>query len=73
MTRFPDRDASRFRKFLLTGPSSSPSVTLALPKPTVVRVRMLAGEGDVVISDIVYTAVLLHLGEVQPQLFVRAA
>lgn len=60
---FLDRDADRFRKFLLTGPTSSPSVTVALAKPIVTRVRALADERDMVISDIVYTAVLLHLRE----------
>lgn len=60
---FLDRDADRFRKYLLTGPTSSPSVTLALAKPIVTRVRALADERDMAISDIVYTAVLLHLRE----------
>ncbi|TAJ73212.1 MAG: hypothetical protein EPO51_06135 [Phenylobacterium sp.] len=73
VTHFLQEDAPRFRKFLLTGPSSSPSVTLALPKATVARVRELADECDMVISDIIYTAVLVHLGEVQPQALAKAA
>lgn len=73
VTHFPQEDAPRFRKFLLTGPSSSLSVTLAVPKVTVAQVREIADECHMVISDIVYTAVLVHLGEVQPQALAKAA
>ncbi|MCR5876875.1 hypothetical protein LRS10_23590 [Phenylobacterium sp. J426] len=63
LERFLDEEADGFRKYLLTGPTSSPSVTLALVQPVVGRVRELADERDMVISDIVYTAILIHMGE----------
>lgn len=42
---------------------ASPSTTLAMARPLVLRVRAIADERDVLISALVYTAVLLHLDE----------
>lgn len=63
---FVDNQIDRWRNGLFTGPTSSPSTTLAVPRPLVKRVRTIADDRDILISDIVYTAVLLHLGEAPP-------
>lgn len=63
---FLDKELDRWRNGLITGPTSSPSTTLAVPRPLVQRVRAIADDRDILISDIVYTAVLLHLGEAPP-------
>jgi hypothetical protein len=61
--RFLDDEIQHWSKALLTGPTSSPSTTLAMARPLVLRVRAIADERDVLISALVYTAVLLHLDE----------
>ena len=61
--RFLDDEIQHWSKALLTGPTSSPSTTLAMSKPLVSRIRAIADERDVLISALVYTAVLLHLDE----------
>lgn len=63
---FLDNELDRWRNGLITGPTSSPSTTLSVPRPLVKRVRAVADDRDILISDIVYTAVLLHLGEAPP-------
>jgi len=64
---FLDAEIDRWRNGLFTGPTSSPSTTLSVPKPLVKRVRAIADDRDILISDIVFTAVLLHLGEAPPR------
>lgn len=64
---FLDTEIDRWRNGLFTGPTSSPSTTLSVPKPLVKRVRAIADDRDMLISDIVFTAVLLHLGEAPPR------
>lgn len=63
---FLDNQIDHWRTALLTEPTSSPSTTLAVPRPLVMRVRTIADDRDILISDIIYTAVLLHLDEAPP-------
>jgi len=63
---FLDNQIDRWRNGLITGPTSSPSTTLAVPRPLVKRVRAIADDRDILISDIIYTAVLLHIDEAPP-------
>lgn len=64
--RRADYDCRIRRYNLFTGPTSSPPTTLTMAKPLVLRVRALADERDIQISDLVFTAVLLHLDEAPP-------
>lgn len=66
LEEFLDKEIDRWRNGLITGPTSSPSTTLAVPRPLVKRVRAIADDRDILISDIVYTAVLLHIDEAPP-------
>jgi hypothetical protein len=63
---FLDNQIDRWKNGLIAGPTSSPSTSLAVPRPLATRVRGIAEDRDVIISDIIYTAVLLHLGEAPP-------
>lgn len=68
LEEFLDKEIDRWRNGLITGPTSSPSTTLAVPRPLVKRVRAIADDRDILISDIIYTAVLLHIDEAPPRI-----
>lgn len=63
---FVENEIDRWKNGLIAGPTSSPSTSLVVPRPLAKRVRAIAEDRDVIISDIIYTAVLLHLGEAPP-------
>lgn len=63
---FVENEIDRWKNGLIAGPTSSPSTSLLVPRPLATRVRAIAEDRDVIISDIVYTAVLLYLGEAPP-------
>lgn len=63
---FVEKEIDRWKNGLIAGPTSSPSTSLVVPRPLATRVRAIAEDRDVIISDIIYTVVLLYLDEAPP-------